>query len=139
MSICIYTICIISWLNSSKEILSSLLPSLLLTLFLSLFTPSSSPSPSLLRGGTELLTSTPTKKKHSIQLPSQVSSSTPLISNSSKDDLPEPSITTPTGQSTSSPAPKEAERPVDVRFLVQWIRKNLIVEREELFLDGETV
>ncbi|PWY97263.1 ubiquitin-related modifier 1 [Testicularia cyperi] len=35
--------------------------------------------------------------------------------------------TTPTGKET------------DVTFLIDWIRKNLIMEREELFVDGDSV
>ncbi|KAE8230117.1 hypothetical protein CF326_g4892 [Tilletia indica] len=57
-------------------------------------------------GGTELLTSTPEKKAHEVQIPAQAD-----------DD----------------------GRPADARFLIKWISENLIAERHELFVEGDTV
>ncbi|CAK9781182.1 Urm1-domain-containing protein [Cutaneotrichosporon oleaginosum] len=30
-------------------------------------------------------------------------------------------------------------RPADIRFLIQWMTKNLVSEREDMFIDGESV
>ncbi|KAK0530417.1 hypothetical protein OC834_003313 [Tilletia horrida] len=57
-------------------------------------------------GGTELLTSTPEKKSHDVQVPAVAD-----------DD----------------------GRPADARFLIKWIAQNLIAERHELFIEGDTV
>lgn len=37
------------------------------------------------------------------------------------------------------PRKKQDGTDTDVAFLIQWIRTNMIVEREELFVDGESV
>ena len=31
------------------------------------------------------------------------------------------------------------ERPADLTFLIQWMKENMLKEREELFVDGPTV
>lgn len=37
------------------------------------------------------------------------------------------------------PRTTEAGEPSNVTFLIDWIRRNLIAEREELFIDGDSV
>lgn len=32
-----------------------------------------------------------------------------------------------------------SERPADVRFLIEWMKANLVSEREDMFIDGEGV
>lgn len=52
----------------------------------------------------------------------------------------QPVVTTPAadgGANGATAAAKEEARPADMRYLVQWIRNHLIVEREELFVDAE--
>jgi ubiquitin related modifier 1 len=34
---------------------------------------------------------------------------------------------------------KEEGRPADITFLIDWMRGNMLKEREELFIEGETV
>ena len=34
---------------------------------------------------------------------------------------------------------KEKGRPADITFLIDWMRRNMLKEREELFIEGETV
>lgn len=33
----------------------------------------------------------------------------------------------------------DTERPADVRFLIDWLKTNLVTEREDMFIDGEGV
>lgn len=90
-------------------------------------------------GGTELLLAPPRNKKQRISLPARADPAT-----LHKTLRQQPVVTTPADEGAangvSSSSAKEAG-PADMRFLVQWIRNHLIVEREELFVntDGEGV
>lgn len=33
----------------------------------------------------------------------------------------------------------DSDRPADIRFLIQWMKKNLVSEREDMFVDGDGV
>ncbi len=73
-------------------------------------------------GGLELLFSN--QRSHRISLPSDV----PTVYQNPRekqDDLP--------------PAEDTNMKPADVHFLLRWLRDNLLKERAELFMDGETV
>ncbi|OSX57380.1 hypothetical protein POSPLADRAFT_1061589 [Postia placenta MAD-698-R-SB12] len=43
------------------------------------------------------------------------------------------------GQSDVAVAAAAAGRPADVAYLIHWLRDNLLTERPELFVEGETV
>ncbi|KAL7414896.1 hypothetical protein BDY24DRAFT_339051 [Mrakia frigida] len=77
----------------------------------------------LSRGGLDLLFSK--QPLHKLNLPKFLP---PLASSSSSD---EPTSTTPSAS--------DSIRKPDMRFLVDYLAKNVLQEREELFRDGETV
>ncbi|CAO1631806.1 unnamed protein product [Sympodiomycopsis kandeliae] len=84
-------------------------------------------------GGTELLLAPPRSKKQTIQIPKVI----PLSQHAA---INEPSITSPEAQTTKSTlaaTDTSAGKPSDMRYLVKFIRENLIVEREELFVDAD--
>lgn len=72
-------------------------------------------------GGLELLFSN--QRTHDISLPSRVypASNSPLEAKNAQDF----------GELDG--------RPADMKFLLSWLKANLLKEREELFLDGNTV
>lgn len=43
------------------------------------------------------------------------------------------------GSAPATPSNSKAARPSDVTYLIEWMRTNMLKEREELFVDGETV
>lgn len=94
-------------------------------------------------GGTELLLRPPRSKKQSISIPARVPLDTAdggAASSSSSLKPPAPVVTAPESSGTAANAGGNEEaqgRPADMRFLVQWILRNLIVEREELFVDAD--
>jgi ubiquitin related modifier 1 len=45
-------------------------------------------------------------------------------------------VSVPSQAPAAGPKP---ERPADVTFLIQWMKDNMLKEREELFVDGPTV
>lgn len=87
-------------------------------------------------GGTELLLAPPRSKSHTIHLPARVSPSSAIA----RGKAPQPSLTTPTSKGAETNAATENEEdkiPIDMRYLVQHIRREMIVEREELFVDAD--
>lgn len=90
-----------------------------------------------------MLTATPKVKVHRIELPAKVSHA-PAVG-------PQATVTAPTpnagdaklagsvnGNEQGQQA-AEQERPTDLKYVLQWIRANLIVERPEMLLDGDGV
>ena len=99
----------------------------LLTLTITFTTPSHS-------GGTELLLAPPRSKRHTIEIPRLV----PALSGATSDSLQEPSITSPETNGAATAAAAAAEdKKSDMRYLIRHIRENMIVEREELFVDAD--
>ncbi|KAG8809424.1 hypothetical protein FRC17_003451 [Serendipita sp. 399] len=48
-------------------------------------------------------------------------------------------VSVPSVASATPSGSKQSERPADITFLIQWMKDNMLKEREELFVDGETV
>lgn len=70
------------------------------------------------RGGLELLFSN--QRSHKISLPAYVRC------NTSK-------------RTTGEQDVDQSENPANIKYLLNWLKNNLLKEREELFLDGDTV
>ncbi|KAG8754905.1 Ubiquitin- modifier 1 [Serendipita sp. 396] len=48
-------------------------------------------------------------------------------------------ISLPSMANATQSGSKQSGRPADITFLIQWMKENMLKEREELFVDGETV
>jgi ubiquitin related modifier 1 len=48
-------------------------------------------------------------------------------------------VSIPAKASATADSKKEKGRPADITFLIDWMRGNMLKEREELFIESETV
>jgi ubiquitin related modifier 1 len=46
-------------------------------------------------------------------------------------------VVVPATASATPSGSKQADRPADLTFLIDWMRTNMLKEREELFIEGE--
>ena len=49
------------------------------------------------------------------------------------------SIAIPSKAPATTNSSKQEGRPADITFLIDWMKGNMLKEREELFIEGETV
>ncbi|KAG6329966.1 hypothetical protein ID866_9125 [Astraeus odoratus] len=86
-------------------------------------------------GGLELLFGD--KRSHSISLPSLVPVDNSIPSST------RPSSALPVASDVDSngntPHPETAMKPLDMQYLIHWLRATLLTERPELFMEGDTV
>ncbi|KAI6111653.1 ubiquitin-like modifier 1 [Pisolithus croceorrhizus] len=93
-------------------------------------------------GGLELLFGN--KRSHSISLPSSVPTDKTIAPPNSEspqpqksNDLPLP-LNGPNQDSTNGPVDAKT-KPLDVQYLMHYLRARLLTERPELFMEGDTV
>jgi hypothetical protein len=82
-------------------------------------------------GGTELLTATPKQKTHALTVPA-------WVDDAALDGVPVTAPARSDGDATAA-ATEAKRRRADMRFLLQYVAHNVLVERPEMLVEGDGV